>query len=291
MRNAAIECLLDSITDTPGGNLKSALYCFLCCLADVIGNILSFLSSTSGRQQDIFPSDLTELTDEELIARLARVPRLESQSDCRDANPVLHISPLLIAKEAQEYCSSLPDSPEANALDLVFKDTTIPLRSVNPPPGAPPGPVTKSGPRECECPPIFGPVRSARGPFTAYSDLAAYFNSRWKITMDTSGVPEDHPKRKEQFDDSQPLVLTHLDLSPSNIILGNDGRLWLIDWAWAGFYPPWFEYVAMKDQSRNENVVGFEDMSWEAFVPFICGPYFKQEAWLREVAQILCYVK
>ena len=54
------------------------------------------------------------------------------------------------------------------------------------------------------------------------------------------------------FDDSAPLVLTHQDLNMRNLIVGDDGRLWVIDWAWSGFYPRWFEFVAMGRQAENE---------------------------------------
>lgn len=32
------------------------------------------------------------------------------------------------------------------------------------------------------------------------------------------------------------LVLCHQDLNMRNIIVGDDGRLWQVDWTWAGFY-------------------------------------------------------
>jgi len=59
-------------------------------------------------------------------------------------------------------------------------------------------------------PPIFGQVQSQRGPFASYAE-----------------VPEDHLSKKELFDDSTPLVLTHQDLNLRNIILGEDSRLWI----------------------------------------------------------------
>ena len=30
-----------------------------------------------------------------------------------------------------------------------------------------------------------------------------------------------------------------------DIMLGDDGKIWLIDFGLSGFYPEWFEYVAM----------------------------------------------
>ncbi|KAL3457434.1 kinase-like domain-containing protein [Aspergillus heterothallicus] len=43
-----------------------------------------------------------------------------------------------------------------------------------------------------------------------------------------------------------PLVLCHGDLCRRNIILKEDGSLCLLDWGYAGFYPRFFELVALK---------------------------------------------
>lgn len=47
--------------------------------------------------------------------------------------------------------------------------------------------------------------------------------------LDIEGVPKDYPSRKQKFDDSEPLVFTHQDLNLRNIIMGDDGRLWIVD--------------------------------------------------------------
>ena len=47
------------------------------------------------------------------------------------------------------------------------------------------------------------------------------------------------------FDSSLPLVFTHFDLSPRNLILDEGNRLWVIDFQLSGFYPQWFEYAAV----------------------------------------------
>ncbi|KDQ06804.1 hypothetical protein BOTBODRAFT_60420 [Botryobasidium botryosum FD-172 SS1] len=41
------------------------------------------------------------------------------------------------------------------------------------------------------------------------------------------------------------LVFTHHDLNMRNILLDTAGRVWLVDWAWSGFFPEWFEQSAM----------------------------------------------
>lgn len=145
------------------------------------------------------------------------------------------------------------------------------------PSDAPPGPVVTGGnaARTCDVPSIFGAIKSIRGPFPSYSELRAWFNMK----RDTV-VSEDDPYRRESFDDSEPLVLSHLDLNLRNVMVDKDGRLWIIDWSWSGYYPPWFEYMATLMQSQLEVACGTSDYTWKLLIPFICGPYFKQRRWM-----------
>ncbi|KAJ5429298.1 hypothetical protein N7491_006314 [Penicillium cf. griseofulvum] len=49
---------------------------------------------------------------------------------------------------------------------------------------------------------------------------------------------------KVRFDHT-PLVLYHLDIAPRNIIWLDDGRVCLLDWASAGFYPRLLEFASL----------------------------------------------
>ncbi|KAK7693702.1 hypothetical protein QCA50_003273 [Cerrena zonata] len=152
------------------------------------------------------------------------------------------------------------------------------------PPGAPPGPVIVEGnaPRTCFVPSIFGEVKPERGPFAFYSDLTAFFNDRRD-----RAVPRDDPYRNIPFDDSQPLVLCHLDLNLRNIMADKDNRLWIIDWSWSGYYPAWFEYIATTMQSQMATVCGTDDYLWRLMIPFICDPYFHHWRWLLKLGRSL----
>ena len=168
------------------------------------------------------------------------------------------------------------------------------LRRLQAPPGAPPGPPSASarpgGPARICASPVFGQVQLHRGPFASYAALSAFFNDRHRRALDAEGVPQDDPARKDVFDDSEPLVLTHQDLNLRNIVVGEGGRLWLVDWAWAGYCPPWFEYVAAQRQSEDACISGTDDGFWRVLVPFICGPYFRQERWLSRMSQALHWI-
>ncbi|KAJ6491355.1 kinase-like domain-containing protein, partial [Mycena vitilis] len=86
------------------------------------------------------------------------------------------------------------------------------------------------------------------GPFNSYSELTAWFTSKYRITL----LLENHAKvartldpKPYVFDDSMRLVLTHGDISLRNVCIGWDGTVWLIDWGFSGVYPEWFEYAGM----------------------------------------------
>lgn len=158
------------------------------------------------------------------------------------------------------------------------------LRKIQHPRSTIPGPL--GGPDEggkiCQSP-LFGQVVETRGPFKTYADLTHFFNDRLARTvkseartLESQGKPPSSVDSPTTFDDSQPLVLTHQDLNPRNFIVGDDGHLWLVDWAWAGFYPPWFEFVAMRRQTENEErVTRKKNPDWDVMIPFICGQFFE----------------
>ncbi|KAL5319977.1 hypothetical protein ACEPPN_013036 [Leptodophora sp. 'Broadleaf-Isolate-01'] len=70
------------------------------------------------------------------------------------------------------------------------------------------------------------------------------------------------------------LVMCHLDVNPRNIILGDGGKVWLIDWGLAGAYPPWFEKGMI---------------SWASAVKWKLGllELFGEETWKEEVDLLL----
>lgn len=66
-----------------------------------------------------------------------------------------------------------------------------------------------------------------------------------------------------------PLVYTHGDLNLGNIMLSKDGTLWVVDWASAGFYPPWLETIGIQ---YSQPPASFERYRW-----FIAGSYPEYE--------------
>ncbi|KIJ11079.1 hypothetical protein PAXINDRAFT_101804 [Paxillus involutus ATCC 200175] len=79
------------------------------------------------------------------------------------------------------------------------------------------------------------------GPFASYDDFTAWYNHKLDVSQRMKKAPADAPR----FDTSWPVVFTHMDLCPRNILLARDGTLYVLDWGRSGFYPAWFEYVTM----------------------------------------------
>ncbi|OSX58262.1 hypothetical protein POSPLADRAFT_1154243 [Postia placenta MAD-698-R-SB12] len=104
-----------------------------------------------------------------------------------------------------------------------------------------PGPLTDDLSKPLKC---YGPAMGADyhcGPFSSATALFEWLNGRLRVTQYI---------REWGFDilpfvQREPLVLVHGDLTPRNVVLGHDGKLWLIDWGSSGVYPPWFEAAAM----------------------------------------------
>lgn len=69
--------------------------------------------------------------------------------------------------------------------------------------------------------------------FTCVADMEAWLNKRLAI-------------RNKSIDlTSHPLVLCHMDLCRRNMILKEDNTISLLDWAFSGFYPRYFEFASL----------------------------------------------
>ncbi|KAL6302961.1 kinase-like domain-containing protein [Sparassis latifolia] len=117
-----------------------------------------------------------------------------------------------------------------------------------------------------------------RGPFPDYASLSTFMNERLAMTIDLyeRQFATFHGSRAP-FDDSEPLVFTHHDLSMRNFLVGADGRIWLIDFSLSGFYPPYFEYFGMCYTAVESQ----SPKSWRYLIPLMAGPYFWQREWLK----------
>ncbi|PPQ99469.1 hypothetical protein CVT26_014286 [Gymnopilus dilepis] len=174
---------------------------------------------------------------------------------------------------------------------FVLRNYVQQLRRLVAPSTAPPGPITTKGPWNCVLTSILGDVHRPCGSFSSYFDLVSFFNQAHENALKWPTVLNDSPLLKERFETLGPpnMVLTHMDINPRNILVGEDGRLWLIDWAWSGYYPTFFEFTSMCLQAENEKSNDFDDPVWNALIPFVCGPDFKSDRWITAARPVLLY--
>ena len=69
------------------------------------------------------------------------------------------------------------------------------------------------------------------GPFKDTAEIEGWFNHTLDICKRVNEAPQDTPLF--QF---TTFVITHQDISPRNLIVGQNGDVWLIDWAHSGAY-------------------------------------------------------
>jgi len=118
-------------------------------------------------------------------------------------------------------------------------------------------------------------TENGAGPFNSYTKMAAWFDRRRFDTLafvhKRSGKIYQCPK----FDASHPLVLCHMDLHMRNLVVDRSGRLWIIDWANAGAFPPWLEYAQMVIWGGAAREEARPPKLWLWFARFMVGDYRK----------------
>ncbi|KAH6908537.1 kinase-like protein [Coprinopsis sp. MPI-PUGE-AT-0042] len=138
-----------------------------------------------------------------------------------------------------------------------------------------PGPFNETGqPQVCQGR-LF--TEDGAGPFESYAEMADWFDRRRHDCfaydfLRAKGKLTGH--RIPIFDRSYPLVLCHMDLHRHNLMIEKStGRLWVLDWAFAGAYPPWFEYVIGYDLDAPGGLRKRQPDLWDWASRFILGNY------------------
>jgi thiamine kinase-like enzyme len=78
--------------------------------------------------------------------------------------------------------------------------------------------------------------------------MEIWFDSRLTVCRQYRNAPRDG---FSFIDKLRPLVLCHLDIHTHNVIVDKQGSLWLLDWEFAGGYPPYFEGLFMINDHDN----------------------------------------
>jgi hypothetical protein len=83
-----------------------------------------------------------------------------------------------------------------------------------------------------------------------------------------------------------PLVFTHQDLAPRNVVVDGNDKIWLVDWGFSGFFPAYFEYTGMQNL-RCSKWSWFARLRWQVFSWMTTG-WYTNERILLETVEGLC---
>ncbi|THH15760.1 hypothetical protein EW146_g4769 [Bondarzewia mesenterica] len=127
------------------------------------------------------------------------------------------------------------------------------------------------------------------GPFSSYAEMSAWYTKKRRVAIalerqwaDIHKIP--FTSKDLSFDDTVPLVFTHGDVSLNNVRVGRDGTIWLIDWAFAGAYPVFFEYSCIM---AYDNVFRGTPKSWLRLAPLIAGRHHFHFEFLKSIGSAL----
>ncbi|KAJ3983553.1 hypothetical protein F5890DRAFT_1522356 [Lentinula detonsa] len=119
------------------------------------------------------------------------------------------------------------------------------------------------------------------GPFPTVATLEAHYrkqiaDAEYYASRGWSPSPKSKPLPTSVF---TPLVFTHNDLNMRNLLLDDRGVLWIVDWGFAGFFPPWFEYLGMLYAAQKDN----NPESWQHCIKYMAEPNFEVEEWMQKM--------
>lgn len=117
------------------------------------------------------------------------------------------------------------------------------------------------------------------------SSIVNFWYNFVSFRREASKTPEEH--RDSCLQPTAPeeeFVFTHHDLAPRNIMLeSGTGKLWLVDWDLAGYYPPYFEHAAMHNFIPPAEWTWFARWRWKLFAWMATGLYSGKWTMLAEV--------
>lgn len=84
------------------------------------------------------------------------------------------------------------------------------------------------------------------GLFATLQELKDWCNHKIDVCIQFKQLPEDAPRFTFRS-----VVFTHQDIALRNLIIDVQDEVWLVDWAFAGAYPPGFEQALLPTQSTR----------------------------------------
>ena len=126
--------------------------------------------------------------------------------------------------------------------------------------------------------PIGEKESSIAGPFDTQADLnQGYANQLLEVNRPRRNA-EFYSRALPRFLKGHKPVFTHADLQLKNLVLDGNGKVFIIDWEDAGFYPTYWEYyVALTGASYDWS------SDWSEYIPLILDEYLVKFAWLDRI--------
>lgn len=125
------------------------------------------------------------------------------------------------------------------------------------------------------------PVRSTPEDITSFISFWASFVSIRHV-KEAAARGLAHPKRDIPPTEAT-LVFTHHDLAPRNILLDSHGKIWLLDWDYAGFYPSYFEYASMQNFFMPHSWNWLAQKRWHVFTLITVGRFERERRMLQKI--------
>ncbi|KAK0472488.1 hypothetical protein IW261DRAFT_1553340 [Armillaria novae-zelandiae] len=121
----------------------------------------------------------------------------------------------------------------------------------------------------------------AKGPFPTISALETHFRNEHtaaevRASRGWAPSPNCKPLDPSAFTS---LIFTHNDLNMRNLLLDKHGLMWVVDWGFAGFYPPWFEFLGMRYASQKDK----NPESWQKCIKYMAEPAVEVEEWMKRI--------
>ncbi|KAI1753961.1 hypothetical protein F4782DRAFT_545315 [Xylaria castorea] len=119
------------------------------------------------------------------------------------------------------------------------------------------------------------PLRASS--YTIMSLVNFWYNAG-SFTKESKKTKEQHQSTCEgPLKLSQQLVFTHHDLAPRNLMIDSAGDLYIVDWDFAGWYPPFFEHAGMYNFWPQESWGWIGMLRWKLFTWIATGLYSKEK--------------
>ncbi|KAI0202707.1 hypothetical protein F4808DRAFT_449695 [Astrocystis sublimbata] len=123
------------------------------------------------------------------------------------------------------------------------------------------------------------PLRTSARVITSLVNF--WYNLR-NFRQESRKSKEEHLATCEGPISEQPLVFTHHDLAPRNLMIDEAGDLVIIDWDYAGYYPPYFEHAGMYNFFPPEDWGWITMLRWKVFSWLATGFYSREKSILFE---------